>query len=136
MKKTKFIISFLFILLIITEILYSMWQTSLITDNISIGLAIAMEPLLLSIFIIPELEIWHFILYLISWKKNNRTYKKFFNITSFILTIGIIFSELQMFSFFTIISDFKLQEIICFVTFGIYLIIKFIHFIVWAENEE
>lgn len=136
MKKTKFIISFLFILLIITEILYSMWQTSLITDNISIGLAIAMEPLLLSIFIIPELEIWHFILYLISWKKNNRTYKKFFNITSFILTIGIIFSELQMFSFFTIISDFKLQEIICFVTFGIYLIIKFIHFIVWAEKEE
>lgn len=136
MKKTKFIISFLFILLIITEILYSMWQTSLITDNISLGLAIAMEPLLLSIFIIPELEIWHFILYLISWKKNNRTYKKFFNITSFILTIGIIFSELQMFSFFTIISDFKLQEIICFVTFGIYLIIKFIHFIVWAEKEE
>lgn len=135
MKKAKLIISILFILLIISEILYSTWEISLITDNISLGLAIAMEPILLSLIIIPELEIWHFILYLISWKKSNRTYKKIFNITSFILTIGIVFSELQMFSIFTIISDFKLQEIICFVTFGIYIIIKFIHFIVWAEKE-
>lgn len=136
MKKARLIISILFILLIISEILYSTWETSLITDNISFGLAIAMEPLLLSLIIIPELEIWHFIFYLMSWKKNNRTYKKFFNISSFILTIGIVFSELQMFSIFTLISDFKLQEIICFVTFGIYIIIKFIHFIVWAEKEE
>lgn len=130
MKKSKVLVSILFILLITVEIVLLMWPFEPM-DNLMFRLSI----FLITLLTVPEIEIWHFILYCITRKKNNRTYKTFFNIISFILSIGVLIFNLPMHMICNIIGDLKLQETVWLALFGIYLVIKFIYFIVWAIKE-
>ena len=136
MKKAKLIISILFILLIIAEIcigtyaVYCDYMRE--TENLGKALTTMLAPVMGTLILIPELEIWHVILYFVSDKKCNKVYKTVMNSIEGILAVGILFFTFDDIFYFLPI---KISENIFWIWLIIYAAVKFIHFAVWAIKE-
>lgn len=138
MKKAKLIISILFILLIIAEICilsystYSDFMKGTDDDIFGNAFDLGIATIAGALIIIPELEIWHVILYFVSDKKRKRVYKTILNIIEDILAVGILFFTFDdIFHFLPI----KISENIFWIWLIMYAAVKFIHFTVWAIKE-
>ena len=138
MKKARLIISILFIILIIAEICilsystYSDFMKGTDDDIFGNAFDLGIATIAGALIIIPELEIWHVILYFVSDKKRKRVYKTILNIIEDILAVGILFFTFDdIFHFLPI----KISENIFWIWLIIYAAVKFIHFAVWAIKE-
>ena len=136
MKKTKLIISILFIILIVAEICigtyiaYCDYMSE--TEKLGQALLTMLAPALGTLILIPELEIWHIILYFVSDKKCKKVYKTVMNSIEGILAVGILFFAFDDFFNF---SPIKLSENIFWIWLITYAAVKFIHFTVWEIKE-
>ena len=136
MKKVRLIISIIFSLLIVAEIcigtyiLHRDYMNE--TENLGKALTIMLAPALWTLILIPELEIWHVILYFVSDKKSKKVYKTVFNTIEGILAVSILFFTFDDFFNF---SPIKLPANIFWIGLITYAAVKFIHFIVWAIKE-
>lgn len=138
MKKARLIISILFIILIIAEICilsystYSDFMKGTDDDIFGNAFDLGIATIAGALIIIPELEIWHVILYFVSDKKRKRVYKTILNIIEDILAVGILFFTFDdIFHFLPI----KISENIFWIGLITYTVVKFIHFTVWAIKE-
>lgn len=139
MKKTKLIISIIFIILIIAEICILSYSTysdfmdgpddDIFGDVFLFEFAIVVG----SFIIIPELEIWHIILYFVSNKKCKKVYKTILNSIEGVIVVGLLLFILN--DFFNFLS-IDLSENIFWIGLITYAAVKFIHFIVWSIKEE
>lgn len=140
MKKTKLIISILFIILIVAEICIGTYMAYSYcmeeTENLGVALLLIFTPIYGIFILIPELEIWHVILYFVSDKKRKRVYKTILNIIEDILAVGILFFTLNEFLHFLPYDPFdNTIGLVWSIITIIYAVLKFIHFTVWAIKE-
>ena len=139
MKKARLIISIIFSLLIVVEICilsYSTYSDLMKgTDDDILGgnaFTLGIATIEGALIIIPELEIWHIILYFISDKKCKKVYKTIMNSIEGIFAVGILFFAFDDFFNF---SPIKLSENIFWIWIITYAAVKFIHFTVWEIKE-
>lgn len=139
MKKSKLIISILFIILIVVEICIGAYLTYCDfmdgPDDDIFGDVFLFESAIVvgSFIIIPELEIWHIILYFVSDKKCKKVYKTILNSIEGVIVVSLfIFILNDFFNFLSI----DLSENIFWIGLITYAAVKFIHFTVWEIKEE
>ena len=137
MKKVRLIISIIFSLLIVAEIcigtyiLHRDYMNE--TENLGKALTIMLAPALWTLILIPELEIWHVILYFVSDKKSKKVYKTVLNIIEGILAVSILFFTLN--DFFNFWSIELFQHLNWIWLSIIYFAVKFAHFCVWSLKD-
>ena len=137
MKKVRLIISIIFSLLIVAEIcigtyiLHRDYMNE--TENLGKALTIMLAPALGTLILIPELEIWHVILYFVSDKKSKKVYKTVLNIIEGILAVSILFFTLN--DFFNFWSIELFQHLNWIWLSIIYFAVKFAHFCVWSLKD-
>ncbi len=135
MKKSKLIISIIFIILIVVEIcigtyiLHRDYMNE--TENLGKALTNMLAPVMGTLILIPELEIWHVILHFVSDKKYKKVNKTVINSIEGILAIGILFFNFDSIFYFLPI---KISENIFWIWLIIYAVVKFIHLFVWGAN--
>lgn len=135
MKKSKLIISIIFITLIVFEICIGIYilHRDYIDETEKLGKALTtmLAPALGTLILIPELEIWHVILYFVSDKKCKKVNTTVINSIEGILAVGILFFTFDSIFYFLPI---KISENVFWIWLIIYAAVKFIHLFVWGAN--